>query len=108
MIELLAAIALLAVAVLPLAYSVFHEKGLARAQYQHAVAMSIVDSEFEILLAGEWRSFPLGQTQYQVRSAAVTNLPHASRFLLSVGTNSLRLEWVKDNRPVVKREATIQ
>jgi hypothetical protein len=108
MIELLAAMALLIVAALPLAYSVAQEKRLARAQYQHAVAMSLLDSEFEILLAGEWRSFPLGITQYPVRSSAVSNLPAASSFVLSLGTNSLRLEWVKDNHPVIRREATIR
>jgi len=52
--------------VLPLAYSVASEKRLARASYQRAVAMEIVDGEIEILAAGEWLAFKSGAQDYQV------------------------------------------
>ena len=60
MAELLAAIALLAIAVLPLGYSITSERTLARSHYERAVAMEIVDGEIEVLAAGEWRAFSPG------------------------------------------------
>ena len=99
MIELLAAISLLVAALLPLAYSLASEKKLARSQYQRAVAMEIVDGEFEALLAGEWRAFTSGTQPYQVRAAAATNLP-PGQFLLTLGDNRLRLEW----KPAVRNQ----
>jgi hypothetical protein len=109
MIELLAAISLLVAALLPLAYSLASEKKLARSQYQRAVAMEIVDGEFETLLAGEWRAFPTGTRNFQVRAAAATNLP-PGQFVLTIGENRLRLEWkpaVKDQGGTVIREAKL-
>ena len=97
MIELLVAIALLTGALLPLAYSFASEKRLARASYQRAMAMEIVDGEMEILAAGEWMNFKQGTQDYRVRAAAATNLP-PGRFLLSVTPSRLRLEW----RPEIK------
>ena len=97
MIELLVAIALLTGAILPLAYSFASEKRLARASYQRAVAMEIVDGEMEILAAGEWMRFMQGSQDYQVRAASATNLP-PGRFILSVTPSRLRLEW----RPEIK------
>jgi len=107
MIELLAAISLLVAALLPLAYSLASEKKLARSQYQRAVAMEIVDGEFEALLAGQWRAFAPGTHQYQVKAASATNLP-PGQFLLTLGENNLRLEWkpeVKHQGGTVIREA---
>ena len=43
MAELLVAIALLAIAVLPIGYSITSEKVLVRSYYERAVAMEIVD-----------------------------------------------------------------
>ena len=91
-IELIVAIALLTVAVLPIAYSFAAEKRLARASYQRAVAMEIVDGEMEVLAAGDWHSFQPGRRDYVVRAASLTNLP-PGRFLLDVSTNKIRLEW---------------
>src|SRR6266436_470087 len=58
MTEMLVALAILLGALLPLAYSLVSEKRLARAVYQRAVAMELVDGEMEILAAGEWRAMP--------------------------------------------------
>src|SRR5712691_10335712 len=81
MIELLVAMALLTGALLPVAYSLTSEKRYARACYQRAVAMEIVDGEMETLLAGEWRAFKSGTNEYKVNAAAAANLP-PGRFLL--------------------------
>jgi hypothetical protein len=109
-IELIVAIALLTVAVLPVAYSFAAEKRLARAEYQRALAMEIVDGEMEILTAGDWRSFQPGSHEYPVSATAITNLP-PGRFLLDVETNRLRLEW-RPSMPMrggsVVREITLR
>ncbi len=60
MTEMLVALAILLGALLPLAYSLVSEKRLARAAYQRAVAMELVDGEMEVLVAGEWRAMPVG------------------------------------------------
>ncbi len=52
MVELLVAMALLVGALLPLAYSIASEMRYARAAYQRAVAMEIVDGELEVVAAG--------------------------------------------------------
>jgi hypothetical protein len=111
MTELIVAMALLTGALLPLAYSITSEKRLARNSYQRAVAMEIVDGEMEILAAGEWRAFPVGSHEYSVHASAATNLP-PGRFLLTITTNEVRLEWrplaKKIGRSVVIREAQIK
>src|SRR5258708_34004562 len=70
MTEMLVALAILLGALLPLAYSLASEKRLARAAYQRAVAMELVDGEMEILAAGEWRAMPAGVHEDQVHAAA--------------------------------------
>jgi hypothetical protein len=98
MIELIVAMAILTACLLPLAYSIFSERRLARASYQRAIAMELVDGEMEILAAGEWRAFAPGKHPYSVRAAAATNLP-PGEYLLTVDPGKLRLEW----QPGVKR-----
>jgi hypothetical protein len=110
MIELLVAMALLAGALLPLAYSFTAEKRLARAAYQRAVAMEIVDGEMEILVAGAWRDFAPGTHDYQVHALSATNLP-PGKFALTVRPDRVRLEWrsaVKDHGGAVVREAVVK
>jgi len=97
MVELLVAMALLTGILFPVAYSVAKEKRLARATYQRAVAMEIVDGEIEVLAAGEWRAYTAGTQEYRVRAGAATNLP-PGRFLLSIDPVKVRLEW----RPAVQ------
>ena len=98
MVELTVAIALLVIAVLPIGYALASEQILARACYQRAVAMEIVDGEMEVLLAGEWRKFPVGTNEYAVHANATTNLP-AGSFKLMIQPSLVRLEW----RPAEKR-----
>jgi len=97
MVELLAGMALLVGALLPLAYSFATEKQAARAYYQRVVAMEIVDGEMEILAAGEWRTFKPGVQDYVSHAAALTNLP-PGRFVLTISGQHLRLEW----KPAIK------
>jgi len=92
MIELLAAMVLLAAAMLPVAYSLASEKRLVRGYYQKVVAMEIVDGEVEVLVAGEWRRFPKGKSEYRVNAGSATNLP-PGRLTLDIGEERLRLEW---------------
>jgi hypothetical protein len=108
--EMVVAMAILAVVVLPMAYAFMHEMKLCRSYYYDAVAMEIVDGEMEILAAGEWRAFPPGVHPYPVRAGAATNLP-PGRFVLTVAEQTLRLEWRPaqkgKGRPMV-REARVK
>ncbi len=90
--ELLVAIAILLVAVLPLAYSFTSDARLLRASYERAVAMQLVDGELEILAAGGWRAFTPGTHDFTLHGAAVSNLP-PGRCQLTLTTNLIRLEW---------------
>lgn len=91
--ELVVAMAILAIAVLPLAFTFAHERQLLRRSYAHAVAMEIVDGELEILAAGEWRAFRSGTQPYAVKAEAAPNLP-PGRFELTITTNRVRLKWI--------------
>ena len=110
MVELLIALAILSGVLLPLAYSFASERRLARADYQRAVAMEIVDGEMEALLAGEWRAYSPGTHDYAVHAGAATNLP-PGRFILSVQPGKLQLRWqpaLKDRGGPVTREAMVK
>ena len=107
MIELLVAVALLLGGLLPIAYGIASEKKLARASYQRAVAMEIVDGELEALIAGGMGGLTNGIWKYTVQAGAAVNLPPGA-FFLTVNSNKLRLEWrpaLKDNGGSVFREA---
>ena len=110
LVELLVAIALLSIAVLPLGYSIASEKTLARSYYERAVAMEIVDGEMEVLAAGEWRAFSPGTHDYAIHSEAATNLP-PGKFLVTIEAGKARLEWQPAKKhhggPVV-REASVK
>lgn len=98
MTELAVAMSLLLIALLPLSYSIMSERRLARALYQRAVAVELVDGEMEALVAGGWRAFAPGVHEYPVRAVAATNLP-PGRFVLTVAPERLRLEW----QPAIQR-----
>jgi len=110
MVELLVAMALIAGALLPLAYSLASERRLVRATYQRAVAMEIVDGEMEVLAAGAWRGHSAGAHEYSVHATAAGNLP-PGRFLLTVELPKVRLEWLpsaKMHGGAVVREAMVK
>jgi hypothetical protein len=91
-VEMVAAMFVLVLAVLPLAASFIYDAKLLRVSYQKSVVMELVDGEMEILAAGEWRAFEPGIHEYPLRGQAATNLPPGS-CQLTVATNFLRLEW---------------
>ena len=95
-IDLLAALGILLLAILPLGFACFQEFGLLRRSYHKSVAMELIDGEMEILAAGEWRQFPAGRQEYPLRGDAVTNLPPGTAFL-TISNQTLRLEWQPAN-----------
>jgi len=110
MTEMVIAMAILVIAVMPLGYSFVHDQKLLRTYYDRAVAMEIVDGEMEALTAGEWRSFSEGTHDYTVHANSLTNLA-AGKFLLTVSSNRLRLEWTpgeRDRGGRVVREAVVK
>ena len=110
MTELMVALALLAGGLLPLAYSIAKERQLARATYQRAVAMEIVDGEMEILAGGGWRNYPGGRQVYRVNAAAAKNLPPGD-FWLTLAPGKVQLEWkpsMKGHGGSVVREAMVK
>lgn len=109
-VELVVAMSIILLAVLPLAFSVAYENKLLRACYNRAVVMEIVDGELEVLVAGEWRTFQEGTQPYSVRADAITNLP-PGRFELTLNGDRLRLAWLpaeKDRGGRVVREAIVK
>ena len=108
--DLVVGMAMLVLAIFPLAYTVNSEARLFRATYQRALAMEIVDGEMEILAAGEWRAFPEGTMAYPVQARAAANLPDG-QFQLTRTGNHLRLQWSPAEKsgvgPVV-REVTVK
>ena len=97
MVDLFVGVAILALAIMPLAYSYVRDTRLLRAEYFRGVAMEIVDGEMEILVAGDWRGFPEGPQPYAVHANAVANLP-PGHFQLTKTGSRLRLEWTAESR----------
>ena len=97
LVELLVAMAILGTVILPIAYSFGAERRFARAVYQRAVAVEIVDGEMEALVAGGWHAFTNGVTDYKVHARAATNLP-PGRFVLTMTPQKLVLEWRPDQK----------
>ncbi len=96
-VDLVVALAILMLAVLPVGYSVLQERKLTRAYYSRAVAMEIVDGEFEVLRAGAWRRFEEGSHSYQPHAESASQLP-SGRFTLTVTGEQLRLVWQPEGR----------
>lgn len=110
MTDLIVGMAILTVAIMPLAYSFIGERQMLRAEYYRSVAVEIVDGEMEILAAGAWRDFPEGRQAYTVHANAAAHLP-PGQFQLTKTGHHLRLEWQSHQkqgiRPVV-REITLK
>ena len=109
-IDLVVGMAMLVLAIFPLAYAVNSEARLFRATYQRALAMEIVDGEMEILAAGEWHAFPEGTQTYRVPARAAANLPDGQFQLTRTGPH-VRLEWIpaeKTGIGTVVREVTVK
>ena len=110
MMDAVVAMAILALAIVPLGFSFARERQLLKIEYLHSVANEIVDGEMEILAAGDWKNFPDGAQAYMVHSRAAANLP-PGHFQLTKTGNHLRLEWTPDKRKgvgAVVREVTVK
>jgi hypothetical protein len=110
MVDLIVGMVILAVAIMPLAFSYVRETRLLRAEYFRGTIMEIVDGEMEVLAAGEWRNFPEGAQPYTVHARAAANLP-TGHFQLTKTSRHLRLEWTSDQQQgigTVIREVTIK
>ena len=93
--EVVIAMGILTLAVLPLAFSFLREQKLTRAYYYRAIATEIIDGEMETLMAGEWRAFGGGSQVYPVRAEAAKNLPQG-KFTLTLDGDRVRLEWLPE------------
>lgn len=91
-IDLVVALAILTVGVVPLGYSFARERQMLKAEYCRSVANEIVDGEMEILAAGAGKVLPDGSQIYNIHAKAATSLP-PGRFQLTKNSNRLRLEW---------------
>jgi hypothetical protein len=108
-IDLVAALAILGIAMMPLGYAFARERQVLKIDYFRSVADEIVDGEMEILAAGAGRDFPDGSQIYTVHSRAAASLPPGHFQLTKNGTH-LRLEWVPDEQrglSAVIRETTL-
>ena len=106
--ELMIGLAILGIAVFPLAFSFAKEHQYLRTCYQRAVAMEIVDGEMEVLLAGEWHSFTNGVHTLAPHAQSATNLP-PGKLQFTLADKHLLLEWLpamRDQGGKVVREAT--
>ena len=109
-VDLIVAIGILMIAVLPLGYSFIRDGRALRSTYQRAVAMEIVDGEMEILAAGAWRALPEGTHDYAVRATAAQNLP-PGKFQSTREGSRIRLEWRSEKKAgvgVVARETNVK
>jgi prepilin-type N-terminal cleavage/methylation domain-containing protein len=96
-VELMVAMAILVLAMMPLAYSFTQEQKILRNSYRRAVAIELVDGEMEILLAGEWRAFSPGEQPYTFHAASAANLP-PGKVTLTITGKHLRLDWKPDQK----------
>ena len=108
--ELIVAMAIITIAMFPMAFSFVQEQRLLRASYHRAVAMELIDGEMEILLAGEWHSFAEGSQPYFLHADSATNLP-PGKATLTISGKHMRLVWRPENKSSggeVLREAEVK
>jgi len=109
--DLMVAMAILGLALLPLSLTILPQQQVARTHYERAVLYELMDGELEVLQAGAWREFSAGTHPYQVKGSSVASLPEGA-FLLKVAQDRLRLEWhpastANRKRAVVAREVDL-
>ena len=108
-IDLIAALAIFSIAILPLGYTFARERQVLKIDYARSVANEIVDGEMEILAASADKNFSDGSQVYTVHARAAAVLP-PGHFQLTKNGNHLRLAWMPDERHglgAVIRETTL-
>ncbi len=73
--DLITALAVISLTLLPLGYGYVHHRRLVRNATTRAVVLELIDSEMEVLAAGEHRAFAEGSRAYPLRGIAVRDLP---------------------------------
>lgn len=109
-VDMVVAMAILALALVPLGYSFARERQVLRIEYYHSVINEIVDGEMEILADGAASHFPDGTQTYTVHARAAVNLP-PGHFQLTKNGDHLCLAWLPDAKSgvsAVVRETTIK
>ncbi|HEU5068921.1 MAG TPA: hypothetical protein VFV96_00730 [Verrucomicrobiae bacterium] len=101
-VDMLVAMALLFVALIPLAYSFTADRHAMRVAYERAVAMECLDGELELLAAGAWHNYPAGTNHLTLTGAATTNLSTRDALLI-LTPGKIRLAW----RPAQRLSAGI-
>ena len=96
-VDMTIALAILFIAVLPLAYSFASDAKAMRRNYERAVAMELLDGKMEVLAAGAWRNHPAGTNEIRLAGHAAANLS-TDRALLIIQPDRIRLEWRPANR----------
>lgn len=96
-VDLLIAIGLVVLGVLPLGFGFVHHRKLVRDATTRAIVLELLDGEMEILAAGEHRSFTNAVQTFPLKGAAVLNLPPGTctltRSTPSPPGIDLALEW---------------
>lgn len=104
--DLVVAMVIIVIGIIPVAITIYHDQRATRILYHRAIAMALVDGEFEALAAGQWRAFQPGTHDYPVTGAAAANLPEGA-FTLTLTDSRMQLEWKPVDRgrggPVVRR-----
>lgn len=99
------ALAILGLTVLPLGFGFLHHRTLARHANLRASILELLDSEMEILAAGEHRSFADGTQPYPLHGFATVNMPpgqcRLTRTPSGPGRLSLHLEWKPDRESLL-------
>ncbi len=109
-IDLIVALVILTIAVIPLGYSFARERQVLKTEYYRSVINEIVDGEMEILVAGAAKTVPDGSQPLAVSSRAAEKLP-PGHFQLTKSGNHLRVEWLPDEKRglgVIAREALLK
>jgi Tfp pilus assembly protein PilV len=110
MTEAMIALAIVSIAILPLAYSFAQENKYLRRCYERSVAIEVVDGEMEIIRAGGWRQFTNGVHTLTTTARSATNLP-PGELRLTLTDKQARVEWLpaetSPGSPVV-REAMLK
>lgn len=105
--ELLVALAIIALVMIPLASYFFEEGKLFNALYFRSVAEQILDGEREVLMAGEWKKYPVGKYSLSIKNKAFEQLPEKDIYLTvsDVGDNKRKfvLSWTPAKSSGIKK-----
>jgi hypothetical protein len=107
--DLVVAMGIFLVGIIPLSVSLVSEQKLMRAYYFRAIATEIVDGELERVMAGGAKNLSTGSQSFKPRALAAQNLP-PGKFVITRSGKSVRVEWRPENRDRgghISREATL-